>query len=163
MAAVIRAHPTARLLLHAEQVWREQSFFWQDEDTGVWLRARLDAAKVHDQIICSDFKSAASADPGEFARAAHRYFYDMQDAWYRDAILYTLGVPDAAFVFVVQEKDPPYLCAVYELSMRDVLEGRERNRRARRVFARCQQSGVWPGYQAPDEVVTKISLPRWAR
>ena len=35
------------------------------------------------------------------------------------------------------------------------------NRRALEMFRDCRESGVWPGYQAPD-TYARVSLPRWA-
>ena len=163
MAAAIASHPTASLLLRGDEVWHEQSLFWEDPDTGIWRRARLDAVKLYGRVLIVDYKTSVSADPEEFAKLAGRYGYHRQDAWYRDAVLHTTGDMDPGFCFVVQEKDPPYCVAVYELEAEDVLAGAERNAAACRKYAECAAAGVWPGPQPAGDVITRIGLPRWAR
>jgi PDDEXK-like domain of unknown function (DUF3799)/LAGLIDADG-like domain len=118
--------------------------------------------------LCTDamiptHNSARSADPDEFAKAAGRYLYHMQDAHYREAVTHVLGDADPLFLFVVQEKAPPYEVAVYELDGESLWAGAERNQRARRIYARCVAAGEWPGYQPGEEKITTISVPRWAR
>jgi hypothetical protein len=50
---------------------------------------------------------------------------------------------------------------VVELDFDGLARGGELGRRARERFRDCTATGVWPGYQQPDES-TRISLPRWA-
>jgi hypothetical protein len=161
MRAAIEAHPAARLLIMGE-VMPEWSYFWQDEEWGIWRRARMDAVRLAGRVLIMDYKTAYSASPDEFAKAAGRLLYHMQDPWYKDAVTHTLGDADPAFLFVAQEKDPPYLVGIYELEPESVLAGRARNARACREYARCVAAGEWPGYQ-PGETVTRISVPRWAQ
>jgi hypothetical protein len=161
MAAAIANHPTAALLLQAEEVHAEQSFFWTDDETRLWLRQRCDALRLHGRILITDYKTCQSADPEEFAKAAARYRYHWQDAWYRDGLVKVWGEYDPGFVFVAQEKDPPYLVGVYELNTEALIAGREQIARARRKYADCEASGDWPGVQPPGEQITKIRLPRW--
>ena len=162
MAAAIAAHPTARLLMRAEEVLNEQSMFWQDGEFGIWRRARLDAVRLRGRVLVTDYKTAASADPGEFAKACARYRYHWQDPWYREAVARTLGDAEAAFLFIAQEKDPPYCTGIYELDDDAVALGEAKTAAACAAYARCQQTGEWPGPQPAGDVVTRISLPRWA-
>jgi hypothetical protein len=162
MAAAIAAKPATSLLLRAEEVWNEESWFWQDDETGIWLRARFDAVKLRSRVAIVDYKTAYSADSEEFAKAAGKLRYHMQDPWYREAVTHVLGDADPLFLFVVQEKEPPYVVAVYELDGDSLWAGAERNRRARRLYARCVEAGEWPGHQIDESLITKISVPRWA-
>jgi hypothetical protein len=163
MAAAIEAHPSARLLLGAEEVMNEQSLFWFDDEFGIWRRARLDAVRLRGRVLIVDYKTAASADPVEFAKAAARYKYHWQDPWYREAVARTLGDAEAGFLFVAQEKDPPYCVGIYELDDEAVALGEAKIAAACTVYARCRAAGDWPGPQPSGDVVTRISLPRWAR
>jgi hypothetical protein len=162
MAAAIRAHPTASLLLNAEEVMAERSLFWQDEEFGIWRRSRLDAVRLSGRVIITDYKTAVTADPREWSRNAANFGYHWQDPWYREAVICTLGDADPAFLFVVQEKTPPYLVAVYELDELSIEAGQAKIRAACREYARCTAAGEWPGYQPEGETVTRISLPAWA-
>jgi hypothetical protein len=162
MAAALRAHPQAGPLLALPGV-PERSLFWTDPDTGVECRARTDlmlnpAPGRRDVIL--DYKTARSADPATFGRTVAEYGFHQQQAWYLDAARANgLVGDDAVFLFVVQEKTPPFLVSVIELDAVAARIGRERNARARAVYAECTQTGSWPGYAAD---VAVASLPRWA-
>lgn len=161
MANAVHDHPVAALLLDPERGTVEQSAFWTDPATGVRCRCRFDKLPPLDTLgrfIAVDYKTAAAADVRSFGSAAASFGYVMQAPWYLDACRVLLGRDDAAFVFVVQEKDPPFLVNVIELDPASLRIGRERNRRAREVFAECTASGVWPGY-GPE--VEQASVPRW--
>lgn len=159
MADALRAHPLARALLSRGKP--EQTLLWTDEATGVKCRARLDwlPDPGKGRLIIPDFKTARSADPTSFAKSAASYGYALQAFWYIDGAV-ALGLhDDPAFVHICQEKTPPYLVSVVELDREALRMGAEKARKAREIFARCTESGVWPGY--PDDVVL-VSLPTWA-
>lgn len=162
MADAIRSHPIAGALLRPGSGQPEQSLFWLDGDTGVMRRARLDWLPDRTptgRLIVADYKTCVSADPEHIGKAVTNYGYHQQDPWYLDGIAAVGLGEDAAFVFVFQEKTPPYLVSVVELDDEARLVGRERNRRALHRYAECTASGYWPGY-ADD--VSLISLPPWA-
>lgn len=156
MAAAVRAHSLARVLFDwGPGAVIEQTLVWRDEHTGVMRRAMLDCRQGR---VIVDYKTAASASPAAFARSAATYGYHQQDAYYRDGVTALNLGEDPAFVFVVQEKDPPYLVATYDLDDEALRIGRERNRRALERYRDCTESGLWPGYSADIET---IALPRW--
>lgn len=166
MAEALRAHPIANTLLTSEGGRSEQSMFWQDTDPfsgeSVWLRGRLDrlpAIPLAGRFIIADYKTAASAESNAFARSAANFGYHCQDAWYVDGVKAILGIDDPAFVFIVQERDAPYLVNVIELDDTARTIGRDRNRRAIAKWIECTKNGSWPGY---SEGVELVSLPRWA-
>lgn len=136
----------------------EVSAFGVDNETGVLRRSRFDY--LHDDGLVVDYKTAASAEAGAFAAAAARYGYHQQHAWYLD-LLADLDHPARAFVFVVQEKEPPYEVAVYELEPDAVELGRLLNQAALERFRDCTAADLWPGYPAANEI-TPLSLPGWA-
>jgi hypothetical protein len=161
MANAIWQDPRARAALNPDWGKAEQSLFWTDEETGVPRRARLDYLPNPGpgRFIVADYKSAASAAPGAFAKAAANFGYHMQDPYYLDGVR-ALGLDDdPAFLFVVQEKEPPYLVNVIQLDEDARAAGRERNRRAIERFRDCTEAGRWPGY---SEDIEQISLPPWA-
>lgn len=161
MANAVHAHPVARMLLDPDRGPVEQSAFWTDPVTGVECRCRFDKLPAFDtpgRFIAVDFKTAVAADVVSFGKSAADYGYVMQAPWYLDAVHVLLDRDDAAFVFVVQEKEPPYLVNVIELDPLAMAIGAERNRRAREVYAECVAADRWPGFG--DEVQT-ASLPRW--
>ena len=165
MAAAIREHPVAGPLLCHGGVRAEQSWFWPDPEFGIWRRARFDSHRLaaSGRVIITDYKTTVSADPGKFAKTVYDLRYHMQAAWYLDAADGVLGAAtDAAFLFVAQEKTPPYLVTVCELDADAVRAGDTANRTAIEIYRDCQATGIWPGYQ-PENDIALISLPAWAR
>lgn len=161
MAGAVHDHPVAASLLDPTRGAVEQSAFWTDPETGVRCRCRFDKIPPLDtpgRFIITDFKTAAAADVRQFGRSAADYGYACQAAWYLDAVRVLLGRHDAAFIFVVTEKNPPYLTNVIELDAYAITIGREKNRRARELFAECSASGVWPGFGTDVQLA---ALPRW--
>lgn len=162
MAAVLRAHPLASKLLDPERGQPEQSLVWRDQ-SGVMLRCRLDwlpAIPPRGRLIVTDYKTTRSAEPRAFGRAAATFGYHQQAAWYLDGVTRLLEVDDPAFVFIVQEREAPYLVSVFELDSTALLIGAERNRHAIRIYQQCRESDTWPAYTDTDGV-TLVSLPRW--
>ena len=163
MAGVVRQHPVAGALLDPERGEPERSLFWVDEDTGVHRRARLDwwlPTGDFGRVIAVDYKTCTSADPGVIAKAVANYGYYMQDAWYTDGIRALFpDHDDPAFVFVFQEKEPPYLVTVAQLDDDARAAGRARNRQAIERFRDCIEADSWPGY---SDDIAYISLPPWA-
>ncbi|MFI1734011.1 PD-(D/E)XK nuclease-like domain-containing protein [Streptomyces acidicola] len=162
MADALRRHPVASLLFDPERGTPEQSLFWRDDRTNVMRRARLDwlPNPRSGRLIIPDYKTCRSANPEKLAKDIDEYGYHQQDDWYRSACR-SLGLADddAAFVFVCQEKTAPYVITVVEVSATSRRIGAARNRRALETFARCTETGYWPGYS--DDVVP-LSLPGWA-
>lgn len=159
MAEALRAHPAAALFA-PESGEPEKSLYWQDV-TGTLLRARLDwlpRPTDNRRMIVADYKTTANADPAACMKAIADHGYHVQAAWYLDGV-HTLGIADdAAFVFVFQEKNPPYLVTVVEPDPDALMWGRQLGDRAIHLYRRCTESGHWPGYA--DDVVLG-ELPRY--
>jgi hypothetical protein len=162
MAAAIREHPVASVLFDPELGGKpEQSLFWTDPAFGVVRRARLDwrpPTRDDGRLIVPDYKTTTAADKRSIETSVASHGYAMQDAWYRD-VLIGLGLAESpAFVFVFQEKTPPYLITIAEVDAPSLRVARTKNARALEVFAECTATGEWPPYSTDVELV---SLPRW--
>lgn len=130
-------------------------------DAGVRLRARPDWVTTFggERLILVDYKTADDANPITFGRVAHKYGYYIQMPWYI-TVSKLLGLHDyPGFVFVVQEKKPPYLVSVCELDAEAYQLGWEKMREAINLFAWCRHTDSWPGYA---QTIHQISLPPWA-
>jgi hypothetical protein len=154
MVDALRAHPLASAVLSGGKP--EQSIFWVDDDTGVCRRGRIDWLRPN-AIVDYKTTSVGGADPERFAKTAVDFGYHMQAAWYTDGAA-ALGLGALPFVFVVQEKEPPYLVSVVQLDEDALRIGRDLNAAALSIYAECESAGEWPGY--PVEVVT-VALPSW--
>ncbi|KPG19458.1 PD-(D/E)XK nuclease-like domain-containing protein, partial [Mycobacteroides immunogenum] len=159
MAAKVREHPLAAALL--ADGTPELSGYWHDPETGVRLRFRPDwlPNPGRGRLIVVDYKTATSAHPGHFARAAADYGYHQQVPWYLDGLAACDIADDAAFVFIVQSKTPPFPVSVIELKPDDIELGRRRNRKAIDLYAACTAHDHWPDY---GQGVHSVSLPSYA-
>jgi hypothetical protein len=151
MAAKLLEHPVASALLDPDHGKPERSLFAQDEESGgVWLRAMLDwlPDPGPSRMIIPDYKTTQDVgDPEAFGRTMANFRYHGQAAWYLD-MLRALGLADddAAFVFIVQSKQAPYLVSVIEPDAHALRVGREENRAAIELYAECTSTGIWPDF-----------------
>lgn len=159
-AEAVLAHAGARQLF-AQTADAEVSVFATDPD-GVEVRGRFDFLPSSFALgtpsrVAVDLKTTIDASPKGFTKAIANYNYDVQRAWYLDALHWSTG-ETAEMVFVAVEKTAPYLVGVYQLPTMWVEMGRVKAAEARRKFAECMESGVWPGY---SDDVQLLSPPTW--
>ena len=160
MAEALWRHPVASALLRGGR--SEQSIFWRDELSGVWLRALLDflPVRARGDMYGVDYKSCRCAHPDAIARAMWDYRYNQQAAWYLNALSSADLIDDGApFYFVFQEKSPPYVVTIAQLDDDALRWGRKLNRQAIDIYRRCVAANRWHGYS--DEPVS-VSLPTYA-
>lgn len=138
----------------------ERSYFWIDQEFGVWRKARLDYAPG-DAVVrfIPDLKTTTDANPRAFEKRAADLGYHQSAAFYMDAIEHFHGTRPSRFFWVVVERDPPHMVSVCEASG-DMLEwGRQLNRRALDLFRRCLDRGDptnpehWPAYGSGSHVI----------
>jgi hypothetical protein len=159
MADELRRHPIAGTILEPGAGQVEQSAFWHDPDTRIWRRARFDYMRKTDgRLNLIDFKTADDLTDRALQSSIARYGYAMQHPWYCDGAT-ALGLDDnPRFLFVFQQKTPPYLVRVIELPEVWVEIGRKRNTRAMEIYAECRHTNTWPGY--PNEI-EHLDPPAW--
>jgi len=80
----------------------------------------------------------------------------LQAAWYRYLFAQRTGVYPEGFRWIAQEKEAPYLGAVFEAHPDHLAEGGELMLQVITAFKSCETLGEWPGY--PAEV---IKLDSW--
>jgi hypothetical protein len=133
----------------------EQTLIWED-DHGVICRARLDW--LHDShLIIDDYKSTGrDVNPANIGGKLDDW--DIQEAFYRRGIKKLFGV-DAQFRFIAQENMEPYALSVIAFGPDIQWLGDSKVQRAIDLWAKCLESGNWPGY--PDRICYPM-LPKWA-
>lgn len=160
-AAAVRAHPLAGPML-AHPGHSEVAMFWADERTGIPCKGLADRVltTADDTAWLLDVKTVGrSARPESFARDTATYGYHVQAAFYSDGWAAITG-DTPRFLNVVVEIDAPHLVSVVELDGDAIEAGRARYADALDTYARCVDSGQWPGYT--DHTPTIIRLPAWA-
>lgn len=159
IAASIATHAAANALLQTG--YKEVTLIWQDEETGLWLKARPDILCLDiDTGICVDLKSTEDATPQGFVRSCIKYGYDLSAAQYLDGLRSVLD-RDFDYLFLAAEKSAPYARALYG-APEDMLDrGRRRYKQALAQLKHCLTTGDWPGYQ-PDGDYELLDWPRYA-
>ena len=152
MVQSIRSHPIAAEYLDNPLGVPEQSFWWDDELSGLCCKARTDLV-VGDTIIDLKTTVAGGASPKEFAKTVANFAYNIQAAHY------LRGTEAERFIFLVVEKVWPYNVGLFELDQAAIDLGNEQIDAALKLIKECHEKEEWPGHA--DEIST-ISLPRWA-
>lgn len=160
MHASLAAHPLVMRGILDGQI--EQSLIWQDAETGIWLKARPDAIPTGSGDF-ADLKTAASVAPEDLSRAVSDRRLDMQAAlvkWGAKAVL-DVEMTDFALVFV--EKAPPHCVEIRVIRHDDIAEAEADLRAALTLFARCLDTGRWPGPGGSMSDLAPIGLSEFAR
>jgi hypothetical protein len=152
MVESLKKHPEAREIL-MDGVY-EQSYFWQDPESGLMVKARPDI--VHPNFS-ADLKTASDASPKTFEREIYQYGYHIQAAMVEDAraILEHKHVP--TMINIAVETSYPYSVAVYPIAEEAVQIGRENYKNNLLELKRCIAYNEWPGYE-----IQTLGIPRWA-
>ncbi|MBZ6102778.1 PD-(D/E)XK nuclease-like domain-containing protein [Streptomyces olivaceus] len=164
MADAIRQHPIAGPLFTPGRGVAEQSIYWTDRRTGVRCRCRPDwmpTRQENGRLVVVDYKTAKAVDEAALAKAVYDRGYHAQAAFYLDGVK-TAGLhgdQEPAFIFVFQAKTAPYLVHLVELDFPALALGGARNERALRIYAECERTGSWPGF---NDRITYLPLPAWA-
>ena len=146
--------PVAALLLKDAQF--EQSYFWQDPDTGLQCKCRPDALK---DWVC-DIKKTASVTPYEFQNSAAQYRYFIQAAFYLDGIFHSTGKKRDGFVFICVEDKYPYATACYMYEEEDIQYAREEYQRLLSQLKICKENNLWPKL---NEEIRQLKIPSWKK
>lgn len=142
---------------------------WQDgliDGTDpIWMRGMIDwlpPRRENGYWVCYDFKSTdIEISPSNAGAFLSNQEYEIQAASYERG-LETLTGDAAGLVvlrFVIQEKTPPYLLQVVELSPAALMIGRKKLSYAIHLFRRCLDSGDWPGFPA---TIIRADFPPWS-
>jgi hypothetical protein len=154
MHAALMAQPLVAGIMR--DGFSEVTMRWVDEPTGIACKARADWW-VPGRFFM-DLKTTDDASPKWFARAIADYGYHVQHAHYCDAAR-ACGQPVRNYLILAQEKEPPYVAAVYHIDAEAEARGFELRERGLQVLRNCLDTNTWPGYGSG---ITEISLPGWA-
>jgi exodeoxyribonuclease VIII len=143
----------------------EQSIFVNDEATGLVLKIRPDLMHApcdeYPNGVIIDGKTCASAAPAAFGRAIWTYGYHLQAAFYADVYQRHYRTPEPPeFILFAQEKTAPYLCKPYTVPADALQYARDIIEDTLEEMAKCERSGVWPGY---GDEIEPATLPGYAR
>lgn len=122
----------------------EQSYFWKDQETGIWLKSRPDA-NPNDSLDFCDMKATHSVLWDDLRRTIADYGYFQQGALTGEACRQIHHQPMNSFSLLFIESKPPHCCRIVTLKENDLKLGDDANRSALNTFAECFKSKHWPG------------------
>lgn len=156
----VMAHDEARKLIDAA-VAVEQTLQWQNRDTGLHIKGRVDlVSDVRGDTILTDVKTTADISPWIFSAHCWRMGYFMQAAMYQEGFVeqWPSGATPTMNIIAVEQK-PPHDCAVYVLDAASVAAGWDTYIRCLERVQECTLSGEWPGQMPEPEL---LKAPAWA-
>ena len=156
MELAIRESHAAQLMLGMARE-REVSIFSEDAETGVQLKARLDAYDPESGWVV-DIKTCQTASAGAFRSALSNSGWAIQAAFYR-RVMVLAGLKFTGFVFICVEKDSPHGVGVYSIGNEDLDLVDTKLRRLIVDYKVAKERNVWPGY--PDKI-ERVGLAAWA-
>lgn len=156
MRNAMLATPFVSKLINGEH---EVSFFWADEDTGLKCKVRPDSLN-HKLKIIVDYKTCDNAETQHFMRKAIELGYDLQAYMYQQGIKENVG-EEYLFVFIAQEKMPPYAVNILQADDIFIRSGREVYKAMLQTYKDCEESGNWYGYMGADNQINSLGVPKW--
>lgn len=153
MADAINANPVARELLTGQH---EVPFYWTDVATGEKCKCKPDCMTEYKrEKLIVDYKTTNSCEDFHFERAARDYGYKLQAGMYTEGVFLNT-FEEYGFVFVAQEKNPPYAVRVYYCNESFIREGQDQFHTLLGIYHDCKESGHWYGYEGPFNMTTEL-------
>lgn len=148
--------------LHADQASRgilaadkyELTLVWNDSETGLLCKARLDAVKAGCHL--ADLKT--TIDLESFAKSFYRYGYYRQAAHYQEGWA-TLTGEILPFWITAVEKSKPYCVQTAPVHEEAIEFGRDERAKLLQQIVECERTNSWPGPSAPSA----WHVPEWAQ
>lgn len=158
MAQKALSEPYVKKLLSGE---KEVPFFWTDHDTGEECKCRVDClTDVDGTLTIVDYKTAANAKTDVFNNSIFKWGYDFQAGMYSEGVMNCLNLDvRPKFVFVVQEKTPPYAINIITIPDEVMLVGLDKFREYIGIFHECNMTGFFWGYTGIFNEPNEAFLP----
>lgn len=137
----------------------EVTLVWQDAETGVWLKCRLDFLSHSVPDVIAELKSSVDVSPWKFQSQYARMNYHVQAAMQCDGLEAVLGRTPYHKCIAVEATEP-HDTAVYNVIGEPLELGREMYRDLLNKLVACRRNNDWPGVAAGAEV--ELRLPAWA-
>lgn len=149
----------AKALRYLRQGDAEQTLVWQDQETGVWLKSRLDWISQSVPCVICDLKTARDVRPWAFQSAYARMNYHAQAAMYGDGLEAIMGRATYHKCITVENSEP-HDVVVYDVIGEPLEQGREAYRGWLKQLVECREKDEWPGLSPGAEL--SLRLPAWA-
>lgn len=137
----------------------ENSYFYQDIDTGLYLKARPDGCNTERGFIF-DFKTTGmSATPRNVARTAVDHGWHISAAHYIAGVEAVTGKKIKDYYFILQEVHPPFELMIYRLNDTDLLRAQNERRILLNQISVAMRTNHFPGYES---TIQNLEIPDYA-
>lgn len=162
MAEKARKNPFVQELLVGEY---EKPLFWKDDLTGELCKVRLDIlTNYNGELTVVDYKTTTNAETHKFNRSIYNYGYHFQAGMYCEAVKQTLKTGEFPnFVFIAQEKTPPYPINIIAVPEDVILHGYDVFRELIGIYHECKETGYWYGYNGAFNLPNEAYLLGWVK
>lgn len=149
---------------YLKEAHTQLSLVWKCEETGLMCKARPDIKPSGEnmQFVMCDLKSTVDASYNKFRKIFTDMKYHWQAVHYSDGWEAITGDRIEEFVFIVVEKEFPYMVAVYTFD-RDSDDwglAEEQIIEAKKYYAECKQKNNWP-LNPTKKIQMKLSNYVW--
>lgn len=113
-------------------------------------------------VVITDYKTTTSVKPEEFGKSAFNHGYLLKMALQRDLFIRAYDEKRPVIVrLLAQEKTEPYLPLAFVFKDKHIAIGRHQYQSVIKMFAKAQESNVWPSYEGGKAEVD-LQIPAWA-
>lgn len=161
MAMQIKLCPLANELI-SKKGTTEEAFYWTDPDTGERCKIKTDrVVKYRRRWYIIDYKTTQCAETFRFNSEIWKYGYYFQAGMYAEGVKRSNKLRKyPGFLFVVQEKKPPFSVNVIEVSEEVMTAGLSKFHQLLEKYHNCKEFNIWPGYV--QDVPNDSFVPGWA-
>jgi len=160
MAEALKMCPLAYKLIRGKGE-TEKAFFWTDPETGEKCKIKCDRVVTYNRRkYLVDYKTCTCAETNRFNSEIWKFGYFFQ------AGMYAEGYKTACkkrklpgFMFVAQEKKPPYSVNVIEVSEEVMNAGLAKFHELMEKMHNCKVVDIWSGYVS--DVPNDAFVPGW--
>lgn len=160
MEEMLRKCPLAASLIYGKGE-SEVPFFWTDKETGEKCKIKVDRlVKYNRRLYVVDYKTCLCAETFRFNSEVFRLGYHFQAGMYCEGVKAAKKLRKLpGFLFVAQEKKPPYSVNVIEVSEEVMNVGVAKFHELLRKYHDCKALDVWNGYV--QDVPNDTFVPTW--
>lgn len=160
MYAALDRCPLAKKLIHGKGE-TEQAFFWTDRETGEKCKTKTDRlVKFNRRWYVVDYKTCLCAETMRFNSEVWRLGYYFQAGMYTEGVMAVKKLKKRpGFLFVAQEKKPPYSVNVIEVGEDVMAAGVAKFHELLEKYHDCKVLDHWAGYV--DDVPNDCFVPTW--
>jgi exodeoxyribonuclease VIII len=165
MKSKLFSHPYAKMLL--SNGFNEQGYMGEIDTEVGKINVKFKPDHINDnKHLIVDLKTTKDATKDGFTKIAGELSYHIQAAFYSDLMEKISGsIGPYRFVFIAQEKKPPYAFNLFECSPQFISQGRFEYEMLLQLYRFCIDNDTWPGYQIFIQNkygIQELSLPSWA-